>query len=117
VEEQSWTVWQDIDRATVADLVLSRSWVAGLSDEARARAVAEVQASYADYGRGMDGMQLPYRVHCVRTQVVHQPGLFDDGTDVFRSGDEGDAGSDDPADGSSGPGRDATGSDETEDGK
>ena len=28
-------------------------------------------------------MQLPYKVHCVRTQVVHQPGLFDDGTDAL----------------------------------
>ncbi|QCX28786.1 class I SAM-dependent methyltransferase [Nocardioides jishulii] len=84
VEEASWTVWQDIDRETVADLVLSRSWVAGLSAEARDRAVAEVRAFYADYGRGMDGMQLPYRVHALRTQVVHQPGLFDDGTDALR---------------------------------
>lgn len=84
VEEETWNVWQEIDRKTVADLVLSRSWVADLSPEARADAVAEVQAFYADYGRGMDGMQLPYRVHAVRTQVVHQPGLFDDGTDALR---------------------------------
>ncbi|GGD13301.1 class I SAM-dependent methyltransferase [Nocardioides daphniae] len=84
VEEQTYTIWQDIDRETVSDLVLSRSWVAALSPEARARAVEEVQAFYADYGRGMDGMQLPYRVHAVRTQVVHQPGLFDDGTDALR---------------------------------
>lgn len=84
VEEQTWNIWQEIDRDTVADLVLSRSWVAELSPEARGRAVAEVQAFYADYGRGMDGMQLPHRVHAVRTQVVHQPGLFDDGTDALR---------------------------------
>lgn len=84
VEEETWTTWHEIDRKTVADLVLSRSWVAELSPEARDTAVAEVQAFYADYGRGMDGMQLPYRVHAVRTQVVHQPGLFDDGTDALR---------------------------------
>lgn len=84
VEEETFTIWQQIDRATVADLVLSRSWVARLSAEARRKAVEEVQAFYADYGRGMDGMQLPYRVHAVRTQVVHQAGLFDDGTDALR---------------------------------
>ncbi|MBE7325427.1 class I SAM-dependent methyltransferase [Nocardioides sp. Y6] len=84
VEEETWTVWQEIDRRTVADLVLSRSWVAELSAEDRATAVAEVKAFYDDYGRGMDGMQLPHRVHAVRTQVVHQPGLFDDGTDALR---------------------------------
>ena len=86
VEEQSFTYWQDVNRDTVADLVMSRSWVSRLGDAERARAVAEVEAFYADYGRGMDGMQLPYVVHCVRTQVVHTPGLFDDGTDLFAPG-------------------------------
>lgn len=84
VEEETYTVWQDINRDNVPDLVLSRSWVADLSEPDRDRAVAEVRAFYDDYGRGMDGMQLPYTVHCVRTQVVHQPGLFDDGTDALR---------------------------------
>src|SRR5690606_18284329 len=49
VEEETWTTWQEIDRRTVADLVLSRSWVAGLSPEARDTAVAEVKAFYEDY--------------------------------------------------------------------
>ncbi|WP_110241106.1 class I SAM-dependent methyltransferase [Nocardioides gilvus] len=84
VEEETYTVWQDVNHDNVADLVLSRSWVADLSPQAREQAVAEVRAFYDDYGRGMDGMQLPYKVHCVRTQVVHQPGLFDDGTDALK---------------------------------
>lgn len=83
VEEETYTVWQDVNHDNVADLVLSRSWVAALTPQAREQAVAEVRAFYDDYGRGMDGMQLPYKVHCVRTQVVHQPGLFDDGTDAL----------------------------------
>lgn len=81
VEEESFTYWQQVNSSTVADLVLSRSWVWELSEAERAKAVEEVAAFYEDYGRGMDGMQLPYVVRCVRTQVVHQPGLFDDGTD------------------------------------
>lgn len=92
VEEESFTVWQDVNRDTVGDLVRSRSWFSNLDAAAQDAAVAEVQAFYADYGRGMDGMQLPYTVRCVRTQVVHQPGLFDDGTDVLarlrKDGDE-----------------------------
>ena len=84
VEQESFPVWQKVNTGTVADLVLSRSWVSDLSEDERARAVAEVRAFYADYGRGMDGMQLPYVLRCVRTTVVHQPGLFDDGTDVLQ---------------------------------
>lgn len=84
VEHETFTLWQEVNRETVADLVLSRTWVSQLSEVARAEAVEEVRDFYADYGRGMDGMRLPYVVHCVRTQVVHQPGLFDDGSDVLR---------------------------------
>ncbi|MFC6153902.1 class I SAM-dependent methyltransferase [Nocardioides yefusunii] len=83
VEQESFTYWQQVNSGTVADLVLSRSWVWELSEAERAKAVAEVTAFYDDYGRGMDGMQLPYVVRCVRTQVVHQPGLFDDGSDAL----------------------------------
>ena len=84
VEQESFAVWQVVNTETVADLVLSRTWVSQLSEDERAQAVAEVRAFYADYGRGMDGMQLPYTLRCVRTTVVHQPGLFDDGTDVLQ---------------------------------
>lgn len=86
VEEEKFTLWQQVNRETVQDLVLSRSWLSRLPAAERDRAVEEVEAFYADYGRGMDGMQLPYTVHCVRTQVVHTPGLFDDGTDLFAPG-------------------------------
>ncbi len=41
--------------------MLSRSNVAVLDEEARAAKLAEVVAFYDDYGRGMDGMQLPVR--------------------------------------------------------
>ena len=30
-------------------------------------------AFYDDYGRGMDGMQLPYHCACYRAQVITQP--------------------------------------------
>ena len=31
-------------------------------------------AFYDDYGRGMDGMRLPYDSHCYRAVVVERPG-------------------------------------------
>ena len=54
--------------------MLSRSNVAVLDEEARAAKLAEVLAFYDDYGRGMDGMQLPYVTRCFRATVIDQPG-------------------------------------------
>ena len=70
IEHGQYTFWQTIHRASVVDLVLSRSNIAMLSDEERAAKRAEVLAFYDDYGRGMDGMQLPYTCLCYRAPVV-----------------------------------------------
>jgi hypothetical protein len=39
-----------------------------------------VLAFYDDYGRGMDGMQLPYLTRCFRATALGSPGA-DDGAD------------------------------------
>jgi ubiquinone/menaquinone biosynthesis C-methylase UbiE len=70
VEHHDFKSWQDVNRETILDLVRSRSNVAVLDDDARARKLAEVLAFYDDYGRGMDGMQLPYVVSCHKAVVV-----------------------------------------------
>ena len=62
--------WQDIDRESIVDLVLSRSNVSTLDEEARAAKLAEVLAFYDDFGRGQDGMQLPYITQCYRARVI-----------------------------------------------
>ena len=72
-EDQTFRHWQVVDRESIADLVLSRSHIAVLDEEARAAKLAEVVAFYDDYGRGMDGMQLPYVAHCFRSAVVARP--------------------------------------------
>lgn len=72
VEEESFKHRQTIDRESVLDLALSRSTVASLDDHAREAKLAEVRAFYDDYGRGMDGMQLPYLARCYRARVVEQ---------------------------------------------
>ena len=74
LEEASFAFWQTIDRRTIQDLVLSRSNVAVLDEEGRAAKLAEVLAFYDDFGRGMDGMQLPYVTRCFRATVVDRPG-------------------------------------------
>jgi ubiquinone/menaquinone biosynthesis C-methylase UbiE len=73
VEEQTFRHWQHIDRLSIQDLVLSRSNVAVLDEEARRAKLDEVVAFYDDYGRGMDGMELPYDTRCFRTVVIDRP--------------------------------------------
>lgn len=73
VEDAEFTQWQTIDRRSIQDLVLSRSNIAVLDEEGRARKIAEVLAFYDDYGRGMDGMQLPYVTKCYRAHVLDRP--------------------------------------------
>lgn len=73
VEDQSFRHWQVVDRQSVQELALSRSNIAVLDEEARAAKLAEVLAFYDDYGRGMDGMQLPYVATCFRATVADRP--------------------------------------------
>jgi SAM-dependent methyltransferase len=73
VEEKGFPFWQEVNRHTIVDMAASRSYVATLDEEARAARLAEVRAFYDDFGRGMDGMQLPYRCECYRAKVVDRP--------------------------------------------
>jgi hypothetical protein len=82
VEEARFTHWQQVDRKSIQELVLSRSNIAVLDEEARAAKLAEVVAFYDDYGRGMDGMQLPYVTRCFRATVIDQPGAEESDVEV-----------------------------------
>ena len=62
-----------MDRESIQDLVLSRSNVATLDRAGREAKLAEVLAFYDEYGRGMDGMQLPYEANCFRATVIDRP--------------------------------------------
>ena len=78
VEDATFRFWQTVDRESIQDLVLSRSNIAVLDADARAAKLDEVLAFYDDYGRGMDGMQLPYEANCFRAVVVEPPGAVVD---------------------------------------
>jgi ubiquinone/menaquinone biosynthesis C-methylase UbiE len=73
VEQESFRHWQLIDRTSVQDLALSRSNLAVMDEGTRRAKLAEVLALYDDYGRGMDGMQLPYLASCFRAVVADRP--------------------------------------------
>jgi SAM-dependent methyltransferase len=72
VEDREFAHWQTIDRKSIQDLVLSRSNVAVLGERERAAKLAEVVAFYDEFGRGMDGMQLPYVTRCYRADVLER---------------------------------------------
>ena len=74
VEAKQFKHWQDINRESIVDLVLSRSNVSTLPDDERDAKLAEVVAFYDDFGRGYDGMQLPYVTHCFRARVIDRLG-------------------------------------------
>ena len=81
-EQESYRFWQLVDQHSIRDLVRSRSNIAVLSAAEQEAKMAEVLAFYEEYGRGMDGMQLPYTAACFRSQVLDRvtPNLTDSGT-------------------------------------
>ncbi len=70
VEEASYPFWQGIDRESLRDLVVSRSHVTTPDEEQGQARLEEALALYDGFGRGWEGMQLPYFARCYRARVV-----------------------------------------------
>lgn len=70
VDRSSFRFWQPLDAESLRDLVASRSHVAALPSVERERVLREVDDLYAEYGRGHDGMLLPYVTTLCRTTVL-----------------------------------------------
>ena len=70
VEEATFKHWQEVNRETILDLARSRSSFAAMEPDEREHNLARVRAFYDDYGRGMDGMQIPYVTRCYRAAVT-----------------------------------------------
>ncbi len=64
--------WQPLDQEALLGLVRSRSYVAALNDSERADVLNRVSRLYDEYGRGNDGMRMPYRTQCYRAPVVKE---------------------------------------------
>ena len=90
VETTTFRFWQPLDRERLRDLVLSRSNVATMPAIQREGVLREVDDLYAGYGRGADGMLLPYITHCYKA-VVRPPALDSDEPHPHASDDGGDA--------------------------
>lgn len=87
VQHQEFTHWQDVDRDLLVDVAASRSYIAALPEAERESRLDAVRELYDEYGRGHDGMQLPYRARCFRARVRSEVGedieaiVSPDGTD------------------------------------
>lgn len=73
VETATFRFWQPLDQGSLRDLVRSRSNVAVLSEPEQVAVLAKVDELYDGYGRGADGMLLPYVTRCFRATVRPQP--------------------------------------------
>jgi SAM-dependent methyltransferase len=83
VETATFRFWQPLDRGRLRDLALSRSNLAVMSEPERERVLRKIDEMYEGYGRGADGMLLPYVTHCYKA-VVRAPSIEAD--DVPRTG-------------------------------
>jgi len=78
ITHEEFRFWQLLDRDGLLGLVRSRSYVAALSEPERAEMLARVSDLYDEYGRGRDGLRLPYRTHCYRARAVKKPVAADE---------------------------------------
>lgn len=72
IESEVLRHWHLVDRDGLLDMVSTLSSISTLPEAERAETMAKVQELYDGYGRGADGMQLPYLTHCYRTSVSRQ---------------------------------------------
>ncbi len=65
--------WQSMDRRSLLGFCSSQSAVATMSEGSRREVLDQVGAIYDSYGRGPDGMLLPWNTYCYRSKVLAQP--------------------------------------------
>jgi hypothetical protein len=70
VETSTFRFWHPLNPESLRDLAVSQPGVALMSDFERARVLRHVDELYAEYGRGADGMLLPYVTTVLRTTVL-----------------------------------------------
>ncbi|WP_028474725.1 class I SAM-dependent methyltransferase [Nocardioides alkalitolerans] len=67
---ETFRFWQVVTRDGLAEVVRGLPTVLARSHSEQERAVSDALDLYDDYGRGPDGMQLPWVSHCYRAPVL-----------------------------------------------
>lgn len=87
IETKAFRHWQWVDRDSLLQLIRSRSYYITLEPEAQDKLLSDVGALYDEYGRGHDGMLMPYRTECFRARVSSLANFRrDSGGDAFDDG-------------------------------
>jgi len=68
VEEETFRYWQAVNHDSLAAML--RAELSDLDADTREGKVAQALDLYADYGRGNDGMQMPWVCRCFKATVV-----------------------------------------------
>jgi SAM-dependent methyltransferase len=68
-EHRMFRQWQRFERQTLVDFVASSERATGLPPDERASLLAEAGELYDGYGRGPDGLLMPWLVECSRARV------------------------------------------------
>ncbi len=69
-ERRVFRHWQKFDRQSLVGYISSSSYAAVMSPDEREALLAEVGAIYDSYGRGHDGMMMPWKAVCFRAAVT-----------------------------------------------
>lgn len=72
IEHQRFRGWANHTKGTLLDLVRTRPAVQLLDERRRENILDDVAALYDSYGRGPDGMRLPYITDCYFAVVKHE---------------------------------------------
>jgi ubiquinone/menaquinone biosynthesis C-methylase UbiE len=84
VEERQFRFWQPLRKPDLRDLVTSRSNIAVKSPDEQRLVLAQCDALYDEYGRGPDGMLMPYITHCYKAVV--RPVVLEDTGPIHLTG-------------------------------
>jgi SAM-dependent methyltransferase len=68
-ERRSFRQWQRFDRPTLVGFVAASARAAALSESDREALLGDAGALYDSYGRGPDGLLMPWMVECYRARV------------------------------------------------
>lgn len=88
VSDASFRYWQVVNHVSLEALV--RAELRHLDEAEADRRTTAALDLYADYGRGADGMQLPWVSRCFKATVVENAWAPPHGIDEQRAGDTGD---------------------------
>ena len=70
VGSTTFSHWYQLDGDSLTALAMSYDHIANADEDTQRRLLREVNDLYAEYERGIDGLRLPYVMHCFRANAL-----------------------------------------------